>query len=272
MKGDNLFKNFANGVLQHVQKPFLNPFKKVGFSWLTLRLLRNLPAYKKHTVKFLDHRVSFFSRPEFLHSVTEIFIEEIYKQQLRPHAYIIDCGANIGLSVIYLKKLFPDAELIAFEPDDFNFKLLRENVEGFGFTNVTLRKEAVWTSNTKLNFSNESSQMSRISDREGSNAVDAIRLKDLLNREIDFLKIDIEGAEFEVMKDIEDSLSHVQNLFVEYHGTFAKNSELEEILGIVTRSGFTYYLKTAADKHRTPFARQHSADYDVQLNIFCFRE
>ena len=72
----------------------------------------------------------------------------MYKQELPPKPFIIDCGANIGLSVIYLKNLYPDAEIVAFEPDEQNFQLLQKNIASFGFKNVEARKEAVWTENT----------------------------------------------------------------------------------------------------------------------------
>ncbi len=53
----------------------------------------------------------------------EIFIEDIYDQQLPENAYILDCGAHIGLSVIYLKSICPSANIICFEPDNKNFEL-----------------------------------------------------------------------------------------------------------------------------------------------------
>ena len=52
--------------------------------------------------------------------------------------------------------------------------------------------------------------------------VTCVRLKDLLDDDIDFLKIDIEGAEYAVLKDCSDDLTNVKNLFVEYHGTYQK--------------------------------------------------
>lgn len=275
MKGNNILENVVNGLKQHLRKVTYNPYEKVGFNWFKTRLLRNLQEQKHHSIRFLEHSVSFRSRSEFLHSIDEIFIEEIYKLDLKRDAYIIDCGANIGLSIIYLKRKHPKATIIAFEPDTINFDLLQQNIAAFGFDDVILRKEAVWTTNTKIHFSNDASQMSRINEiASGSKAVievEAIRLKDILSREIDFLKIDIEGAEYHVLKDIEPTLHYVQNLFIEYHGTFMQNYEFNQILEIVSKQGFNYYIKNAADKHPHPFLRQKSPDYDLQLNVFCFR-
>lgn len=272
----NVLVNIGKGAAKKIRKIFINPYKKIGLSFLEVRVIKNLPDKQYHTVRLLGHNFSFYSRDEFLHSVEEILIGEIYKQKLKPNCFIIDCGANIGLSVIYLKRLFPQATIIAFEPDDTNFSLLEKNIKAFSLNNVELRKEAVWKENTKLNFINEGSLMSRINERNSMSEVRTIevkatRLKDIMKTEIDFLKIDIEGAEYEVVKDIEDKLNLVKNLFIEYHGTFKQNDELLEIFKIVSNAGFQFYIREAIDKHPTPFQREMSIDYDVQLNIFCFR-
>jgi len=275
MSGENFVFNIVNGVYKKTIKLFVNPYKKAGYNWLEVRKLKNLPDHTLQTVKLFGRNFSFTSRDEFIHSLKEIFIEEIYKQRLNAKPYIIDCGANIGVSVIYLKRLFPDAKIIAFEPDELNFDLLKKNIQSFHFDNVELRKEAIWKENTQLSFVNTGSLMSKIQEKtaaENTTTVKATRLKDLMIQNIDFLKIDIEGAEYQVLKDIEENLHFVHNMFIEYHGTFEQNNELNEILQMISNKGFQYYLKHALDKHPVPFVRIPSVDYDVQLNIFCFRK
>ncbi|MDB5230246.1 MAG: methyltransferase, FkbM family domain protein [Chitinophagaceae bacterium] len=265
--------NITKGAIKKVNKLFHNPYKKIGFNWLQLRIIKNLPSFRLQSLPFKESKLNFYSREETLHSLREIFMEEIYKQQLPSSPYIIDCGANIGLSVLYMKMLYPDAVIIAFEPDELNFSILKMNVESYSLKNVEIKKEAVWTENTELNFSSTGGLMSKI-EKEGhaaSSKTKAIRLKDLLCRKIDFLKIDIEGAEYNVLTDIKGNLHFVGNLFIEYHGTFQQNKELNEILNIITENNFRYYIKSAIDKHPTPFLRTPSPDYDVQLNIFAFR-
>ncbi len=273
MKVGMLLKNMINGLYKYTQKVFYNRFKKAGISWWDLRLIKNLPAKQFQTIQFLGRPFHFYYRDELLHSIDEIFVEEIYNQSLNDHPYIIDCGANIGLSVLYLKKKFPGSTIIAFEPDEINFDLLEKNVLSYNLDGIILKKEAVWVENTFLSFSDNGNQMSHIerSATTNSKTVKATRLKDYLQQKIDFLKIDIEGAEYSVLKDISSSLQSVANLFVEYHGTFNQNQELNEIFNIITRNGFKYYIKQAIDKHPTPFIPSFTLDYDVQLNIFCFR-
>ena len=143
---------------------------------------------KEHRLK--DGTISYMNAQELLHGFDEIFIQELYKIELEPNCYIIDCGANIGLSVIYLKQLFPTATILAFEPDNQNFSLLSRNVSSFKFDDVQLKNEAVWIENTTMGFTNEGSMSSKLDQNGiGGKKIKASRLKDFLNKKIDFLNL-----------------------------------------------------------------------------------
>ena len=275
MHYDSFIRNFYKGFEKRFASLFQNPYKEVNVNWLRLKYYKHLPSGKLRTHYLFGKPFLFYSPEELLHAFDEIFIEQVYKMDLINKPYIIDCGANIGLSVIYMKQLYPDAEIVAFEPDKKNFALLEKNINAFGYQNVTLRNEAVWNENSIISFWNEGSMSSKISDNNDLNTikVKAIKLRDLINREIDFLKIDIEGAEFIVLSDISDQLHFVKNMFIEYHGIFRQNDELVKLLSLVNKSGFNFYIKEATDLYKTPFCRieNNKLSYDVQLNIFCFR-
>lgn len=275
MQNKSFGKNILHGIQSRFGKMLENPYRKLNVGPLRLIYYKHLAAGKIRTHRLFGKNLAYFSSTELLHGLKEIFIEEIYRQELPAKPYIIDCGANIGLSVIYLKRLFPDAEILAFEPDEQNFMLLRQNVESFGFSGVVLKKEAVWVKEEILQFSGEGSMSSKIETGNGGKTVDvqAIRLNNFLNRSVNFLKIDIEGAEFSVLQDIRDNLHRVENLFLEYHGSFSQNKELTELFQIITGAGFHYYIKEATGIYATPFYRikNPGIPYDVQLNIFCFR-
>jgi FkbM family methyltransferase len=266
----------GKGISGRLGSFFNNPYRKVNLSWLAVKYYKHLSGGKIRSHKLLGHAFHFYSPQEFLHGAKELFIEDLYRQYLGPNPFIIDCGANMGLSIVYLKHNHPDAEIIAFEPDEVNYGLLSKNIDSFGYKNVTLRKEAVWKENTTLLFSNEGSMSSKITDEQSgvTREVRAIRLRDCIDRPVDFLKIDIEGAEYDVIKDVADRLSLVKNLFIEYHGIFQKENELNEILSIVSENGFKFYIKEAAPVYPHPFVREKIdpiIPYDVQLNIFCFK-
>src|SRR5205814_5177552 len=132
-----------------------------------------------------------------------IFVDECYAlRSHNDHPLILDCGANIGLSVLYLKRLYPKSRIIAFEPDHAIFDVLKHNVHGNGFTDVELVRAAVWSQTTTLRFWREGTGAGRVvgtTNQTGLIDVPAIRLRDRLEAApIDFLKLDIEGAETEV--------------------------------------------------------------------------
>ncbi len=88
---------------------------------------------------------------------------------------------------------------------------------------------------------------------------------------IDFLKIDIEGAEHKVIMDCAEELHRVDKMFIEYHSSPNSPQLLDEILKVVSNSGFRYYIKEASNNYSHPFIREKDVLYDLQLNIFCFR-
>lgn len=276
MSDKGFFTNITKGIQQRVNGLLVNPLNEVNVNWFTLKYYKHLPPGKIRSHKLFNKSLYFYSATELLHGLQEIFIDKIYKQELSNNPFIIDCGANIGMSVIYMKEHFPKAEIIAFEPDETNFDLLTKNIDSFGYTGVSLHKEAVWNENTTLLFSNESSMGSKIELDNSANTitVKAVRLKDFINREVDFLKIDIEGAENAVLDDIADNLHFVNNMFLEYHGTFDQNKELVKMINIISDAGFNFYIKEAAPIYYSPFYRikNPNTSYDVQLNIFCFRK
>lgn len=266
-------KNLTQGTQAIIDKIFDNPLRKIGVSWFQLRLLKYFPKKGLQSQALFGKETYFYGTKEYFYGLKEIFVDEIYLQNLPPDSYIIDCGAHIGLSIIYLKKICPTANIIAFEPDPKNFNVLKKNIESHGLSSIDLKNEAVWISNTTLSFIADGNMSSKIGEvKDATVQVQAIRLRDLLTGKVDFLKLDIEGAEFEVIKDIQDRLSMVENLFIEYHGFFEENKDLNEILQIVVRNGFHYYIKEATPVYNHPFMRiDANKSYDIQLNIFCFK-
>lgn len=232
--------------------------------------------------QFTDGQANFFGKPfhfshgpSFIHSVDELYNDEIYKfitETDKP--YIIDCGANIGVSIHYFKKLYKNAEILAFEPDEHIFELLQKNVSDF--ENVTIEKKAVWIEDTTLEFFSEGalagSLVADFGNKNNVMQIQAVDLKKYLNRKVDFLKIDIEGAENKIIFDIENHLHNVNFLFLEYHGIKKDDQNLDKILNLLTTNNFRYYIESAA--HRLvnhPYIDESPVAFDLQLNIFCKR-
>ncbi|RZJ99929.1 MAG: FkbM family methyltransferase [Flavobacterium sp.] len=250
-------------------------FKRI--SWLKEKILKHQEDQQIKTARVNKFLVSYKRPYELLHTYREIFEREIYRfSSNKPSPVIIDCGANIGLSVLYYKELFPAAQVIAFEPDQSNFHLLERNVAQNHLNDVTLYQKAVWIADQIISFSaNETEASHIVTDKNTGVTVPAIRFRDFLTRfdEIDFLKIDIEGAEWEVIRDCATSLSKVQKLFLEYHGKVHETEKLTHLLSIANDAGFSVYIKMAADHLAFPFVEKTlGLTYDVQLNLFCYKK
>jgi FkbM family methyltransferase len=274
-KPTTFYTNLFNGINQRTKKLFIVRYSKINVNWFLLKYLKHLPPDKVHSHKLLNHETFFYGGPEYLHGLFEIFIGDIYNQKLPQNAYVLDCGGHIGLSVIYIKAICPSAQITVFEPDAQNYTLLRKNIASHQLEGIDARQEAVWIENTQLSFIQEGNMGSKIGTDSTTNTtkVTAVRLKDFLNKKVDFLKLDIEGAEYKVLKDISENLSQVSNMFIEYHGSFAENPELVEIFNIIVTAGFKFYIKEAAINYEQPFLPPKTKlNYDVQLNIFCFKK
>lgn len=230
-----------------------------------------------HTKLYGAPIVAFNDHFWFLHSVDEVFVDDIYNCSLEgEHPVILDCGANIGLSVIYFKRLFPGAAITAFEPDKSLSAHIQSNLKAQGFTDVTVINKAVWKATTTLSFHADGNLGGAIAAADTGeipnlHQVEAIRLRDFLATKVDFLKIDIEGAEYDVLKDCKDLLGNVANMFLEYHGNGDEPQKLHEMLEWVQEAGFRYHIKQAWENQTQPFLQKLSKGRDQQLNIFCYR-
>ena len=271
-----IYWNIDDFHRSHIAINKINP--RTGISEKTRKRLKNHNSTNRNSTNIFGKKIIYNHGPSILHSIDELFIGEVYKYQTnKNNPLIIDCGANIGLSLLYFIKQNPNAKIIAFEPDKEIFKILEENVKNFDTNNnITLFNKAVWNENTTLSFFVQGGLSgSLVTDfAKGNNKIEieAINLNDYLQQEVDFLKIDIEGAENEIFKDISKNLHNVQNLFLEYHAIKNEPQKLSEILKIIEGAGFRYYITEAAQLMRFPFLKQiQKNSFDVQLNIFCYR-
>lgn len=206
--------------------------------------------------------------------VKEILFDEIYFfKPSAPDVVIYDCGANVGVASIYLKKLYPAAKIYSFEPDPGIVKYLKRNIDHNNITNIEIIEKAIWTNNGTINFNQEGADAGSIGNNQNSISLECIRLKDLIEKEtsIELLKIDIEGAELEVLHDCKDVLNKVHHLFVEYHSEKNKPQQLSELLAILANAGFRYSIESMHKKER-PFTVKTEGSFDLQLNIFAINQ
>lgn len=244
--------------------------------YLYCRKISKITRYKNFETKLLGHTIECIDSASFLFMFKEIFRKEIYKfASNKKDPVIIDCGANIGLSVIYFKQLFPKAIITAFEPDLKIFDVLKKNVESFGYPDVSLINKGVWNTDGTLSFFSEGADAGHIeaNANEANSKIEVTSLRPFLNKEIDFLKIDIEGAEYTVLEDVKDLLHNVPNIFIEYHSYSNKQQVLSDILYILKNAGYRFFITAPGLTSPYPFIHLDEYEHmDMQLNIYCIRQ
>lgn len=243
-----------------------------------LRKLTLLPRYTKGNFNFGTLNFIFPDAASFVFMYKELFKKEIYKfKSDKSNPLIIDCGANIGMSIVYAKTQYPKARIIAFEPEKTIFSYLQKNLVANLITDVELINKAVWKEETTLNFINEGADANRITDiNNDANdfeeiKVEAVKLSDYINEKVDFLKLDIEGAEIEVIKEIEPKLKMINYIFIEYHSSPKSKQELQVILDILERNNFHYYIDSPNPSKKHPFIDKRKSElfsFDFFLNIY----
>ena len=163
--------------------------------------------------------------PSFIWQFYEIFYKKSYLfRPNNPTPVIYDCGANVGTSCLFFNREFNNAVIHAFEPDPAVFEALKQNLKQNKVENVQLYNVAVWKENDILEFRSDGADAGSVSTstHKQSIKVKALRLRDLIEREvvIDMLKMDIEGAEYEVIDDIISSPVPITQVLIEFHHRF----------------------------------------------------
>jgi FkbM family methyltransferase len=171
-------------------------------------------------------RVPSFDVPTF----EQIFVSQEYHFDIKtPPKIIVDAGANIGLSSIYFSNRCPNSKIIAIEPEESNFEILKRNT--MPYDNITPVHGALWHEDKRINLVDPglgewgfmTQAQDSVEERFGEilhevrgMTVDTI-MKEQGIEHIDILKIDIEGAEREVFRDPSSWLRKVDALIVELH-------------------------------------------------------
>lgn len=150
-------------------------------------------------------------------------LREEYKSFItKPPKTILDGGANIGGASRYWNKQYPEASIIALEPDPENFEVLIANTSEIN--KITCVKGAIWSSNTKLSFENDKAwkYALQVIEDEANGKIQAYSIPCIMEKFgwdfIDVLKLDVEGSEVEILsKNTEQWIDKIGTLILELH-------------------------------------------------------
>jgi FkbM family methyltransferase len=229
---------------------FLTLIKIISTYLILVKFLR-LPLKSSH---ILGMKVEAYDYEAICFLFNEIFFRGEYAFEIqKPTPLIFDCGANIGMATLFFKWLYPDAIVYSFEPDPHAYALLRKNILSNGLSSVQLYNVALTDIEGDVTFYSDetvkgSLRSSLFAERKLSNAI-TVKGQTLSHfvgsLEIDFLKIDVEGAETIIFNDLSKTarMTNVQQMVVEYHHHITPaDSDLAQFLANLEASGFEYQL------------------------------
>lgn len=217
------------------------------------------------SAKVDKYQIFYINEANFQEIYNEIFIEHTYEFKTdKERPFIIDCGSNIGMATIYLKIKYPNAKIICFEPDPIAYFILCKNIKINNLTDILTINAGLAQSTGEVDFFGEfsgkhpnslgNSIIKEWGDRNytGKIKVQTVKLSDYIhNEEIDFLKIDVEGAEIDILEDLGKKLDLIKTISLEVHqANNEKNgNKLDRALEILAKHNFltTYIEKNIKD-------------------------
>ncbi len=241
----------------------LGPLRRVAFAlraslvqerWaFASRELRGRRVTGRYRVRGTGVMVCLRHSTEDVWALDEVFSQRLYDPPPQveaalggsePKLDVVDLGANIGLFGAHAVDRYPDARITAFEPDRDNARLLACCVESNGRERTWQRIEAcAWTRDGTLEFvaaQGAISHVAAVGERPpGTTSVPALDVFPYL-REVDLLKIDIEGGEWAIMEDERFASVPARALVLEYHPHLCSQPDpRRHAIELLERSGYS---------------------------------
>lgn len=244
---------------------YLKPF--IDETWYMLNYFlspsRKIIKKVQGSNMILDLSDKGINRDLFLYRCREPECTKIFKDELSEGMKVVDIGANIGYYVMMeAKKLGVTGKIYAIEPAPKNFQQLKRNVEINSYpVDIELHNLAIGDRNGRARFSlaatsNNHKLAAPGAEDDDTIEVDVARLDDLLmNKQIDVVRMDPEGAEWLILKGMEKILRNKKPLkmFIEIHPKLIKRygGDVKEMLVFLADCGFRlkYLVVWKPDSH-----------------------
>ena len=163
---------------------------------------------------------------------------------------IIDVGAHIGLFALLASQFCKDGKIFCYEPIKENYKLLIENIEINKIKNIFPNNLAVTkeTSRVKIFLNDDQSGHSMFIQNNNFVEVNSKSLSDIFSdnriNECDFLKLDCEGAEYEIIESLSpDLFTRISKTVIEYHTADTRPELLERLINKLKQFSFSVHTK-----------------------------
>lgn len=269
-----LLKEYYHPALQH---EYYSKKKRRAGLFLTLFYLLFRAKFsngREVTVRLFGFEITANSPQTLLRLVKEIFLEQLYLfHSTNPAPRIIDGGANMGISVLYFKSLYPKAHITAIEPNPNALLYLEKNIARNALSHVKAINACLSDHQGKERFyvsPNGNIINGSLYPEIGISylqEVDAVRLSDFLAGEkFDLVKLDVEGAERQVYQDLKNSnqVTQSRQYLMEYHAKAGLADISAEMEGFFEQNGFqsisnANHSSTDKENRLMHFAQQKKA-------------
>lgn len=167
---------------------------------------------------------------------------------------VIDIGGHIGTFTLFISSKLKAGRVITFEPVPKNFKMIKRNLSLNNINNVVVNQQAVGskTGESILHLDEENNGANSFyeSDSDKIIKVSTTTLEEIFNRfklkEVKLLKIDAEGAEYDILLNCKDNLLRkIKKIVIEYHDYLNSTFDYKNIIKKLSRSGFVVKNKSS---------------------------
>lgn len=226
--------------------------------WFLNRFIYNPLKLKNRDVKFLGYKISAPSRKHLILLLREVFMEISYlTHNTKSNPVIYDFGGNIGISVLFFKQAYPNSKIDVFEPNTNSLSFLEKNIKQNNLSNVTIHNIAAGDFDGEIEFfihdEKSCAGSASIYPSERLSYKISVPCKcasNFINEQVDIMKMDVEGAEHAIIKDLYESgkLKMVDSIIAEYHHNIPnQNGSFGEMLSQLENSGFTSQILAPID-------------------------
>lgn len=217
-------------VLNHLT--YIPTIVRVLKNWPTF-LINYLGLSNKGNIYYLRNGLKFKDNEGTLSgTIAVVFVRKHYGE-IKDHSIIIDIGANLGVFAIYAANQNPNAKILCYEPAKQNYNLLCQNIALNNMQkNIYPLNYGVAAKNGIRKLSKSISPMHKMTNsisNQNSEDIYCITLDDIINdnniKNIDLLKMNCEGAEYEIFYSLNDNMFHlIKNIRMEYHNENNENN------------------------------------------------